>query len=134
MYLDLVLSQKLPPHRPTFDYTEIRHMYRTVPLFDKDLILMPINITNTHWKLVAMDMVTKTISYYDSMRGNGQLYVDNALAFLIASAEARSVPFCDTEWTCDHHVAEAYPPQPNRYDCGIYAVMEADLLPSRLAT
>ena len=134
MYLDLVLSQKLPPHRPTFDYNEIRHMYRTVPLFDKDLIFMPINISNSHWTLIAMDMVTKTISYYDSMRGNGQLYVNNALAFLRASAEARGVPFCDTEWTCDRHAAEAYPPQPNGFDCGIYAVMVADLLTSRLPT
>ena len=107
-------------------------MYRTVPLFDKDLIFMPINITNTHWTLVAMDMVAKTISYYDSMRGNGQLYIDNAMAYLRASAEARGVPFTDSEWTCDRHAAEAYPPQPNSFDCGIYVVMVADLLTSRL--
>ena len=132
MYLDLVLSRQLPPHRPTFDYNEIRHMYRRIPLFDKDLILMPININNSHWTLVAMDMVTKTISYYDSMRGNGQLYIDNALAFLQASAEARGIPFSATEWTCDRHAAEAYPPQPNGFDCGIYVGMVADLLTSRL--
>ena len=107
-------------------------MYRSVPLFDKDLIFMPINITNTHWTLLAMDMVAKTISYYDSMRGNGQLYIDNAMAYLRASAEARGVPFTDSEWTCDRHAAEAYPPQPNSFDCGIYVVMVADLLTSRL--
>ena len=107
-------------------------MYRTIALFDKDLILMPINITNTHWTLIAMDMVTKTISYYDSMRGNGQMYIDNALAYLRASAEARGVPFNDTEWTCDRHAAEAYPAQPNSFDCGIYVLMVADLLTARM--
>ena len=64
MYLDLGLSQRLPPHRPTFDYAEVSRMYRTIPLFDKELIFMPINITNTHWTLVAMDMAAKTISYF----------------------------------------------------------------------
>jgi len=132
MYLNLVLSQHLPPHRTTFDYDEVRHMYRTIALFDKDLILMPINITNTHWTLIAMDIVTKTISYYDSMRGNGQLYVDNALAYLRASAEARGLPFNDAEWTCDRHAAEAYPAQPNSFDCGIYVLMVADLLTARM--
>jgi hypothetical protein len=132
MYLNLGLSQLLRPHRPTFDYDEVRHMYRTIAMFDQDLIFMPINITNTHWTLIAMDMLTKTISYYDSMRGNGQLYVDNALAYLRASAEARGIPFDDQEWTCDRHAAEAYPAQPNSFDCGIYVVMVADLLTSRL--
>jgi len=32
-----------------------------IAMFDKDLIFMPINITNTHWTLIAMDMLTKTI-------------------------------------------------------------------------
>ena len=113
MYLNLGLSQRLPPHRLTFDYEEVRHMYRTISLFDKDLIFMPINITSTHWTLVAMDMVTKTISYYDSLRGNGQMYADNALACLRSSAAARGIPFDDQEWTCDRHAAEAYPAQPN---------------------
>ena len=49
MYLNLILSQYLPPHRPVFDYATVRHMYTNIDLFIKDLILMPINIGNTHW-------------------------------------------------------------------------------------
>ena len=34
-------------------------------------MLVPVNVHNTHWTLVGCDMRNKTITYYDSMSGDG---------------------------------------------------------------
>ena len=108
-------------------------MYTNIDLFSKDLILMPINIGNTHWTLIAMDIKQKKVSYYDSLRGNGQVYLDNAIAFLRESAAARNVPFDASDWVSDGYAAEAFPAQPNSFDCGIYVLMVADMLTARMS-
>ena len=40
-------------------------------VFSKDLLLVPVNHNNLHWCLAAVDLNSRSISYYDSMVGNG---------------------------------------------------------------
>ena len=47
-------------------------------IFSKKKIFIPINIGNSHWTLLLIDLMIKTISYYDSYR-NGGVYASHAL-------------------------------------------------------
>jgi hypothetical protein len=133
MYLNLVHTHNyFPPNQPTIDHTFIARLCPNLPINTSDFIFIPINIANSHWTLVAIDQRRKRIAYYDSLRGDGTLYVNNAIAYLTAQSVHTAHPFNRVEWDINLTAANAFPAQPNSYDCGIYVLMVADLLASDL--
>ena len=133
IYVNLAITEHhFPPTRPTIDYDYIKRLLPAVPITSSDLILIPINIANTHWTLVAIDRIKRSISYYDSLRGDGALYINNAIEYIKTQSETAQQHFDISEWSIDPHAARAFPSQPNGYDCGIYILMVADLLTSNL--
>ena len=133
MYVNLVHTHNyFPPNQPIIDPTFIDRLCPNLPINTSDLIFIPININNSHWTLVAIDQRRKKIAYYDSLRGDGTLYVNNAIAYLTAQSAHTAHPFVRVEWEINLTAANAFPAQPNGYDCGIYVLMVADLLASDL--
>lgn len=39
---------------------------KKIDLFTMDKVIVPVNISNTHWALAVIDNLQKTITYYDS--------------------------------------------------------------------
>jgi hypothetical protein len=140
MYVSLNTTQfNFPPHQRSINHNFINLLCPNIPITQRDLIFIPINITNTHWTLVAIDRRRKRISYYDSLRGDGTLYLQNAVAYLKAQEDALHTalpqlhpPFDIAEWTLHPNAGFDFPAQPNSYDCGIYVLMVADVLASNL--
>ena len=61
-----------------YTYKNVRRWTKNVDIFSKKKIFIPINIGNSHWTLLLIDLMIKTISYYDSL-GNEDVYASHAL-------------------------------------------------------
>ena len=61
-----------------YRFKDVQRWTRKIDIFTLEKIFIPVNITNTHWTLVLIDILFKTIYYYDSFRTNGP-YADAAL-------------------------------------------------------
>jgi hypothetical protein len=68
----------LDPNKGGYLYQNVRRWTTTVDIFSKKKIFFPINIDNTHWTLLLIDLTVKTIFYYDSYRKVG-VYASHAL-------------------------------------------------------
>ncbi|KGG52293.1 hypothetical protein DI09_190p30 [Mitosporidium daphniae] len=52
-------------------HSSVRRWTKKVDLFsDFDLILIPINTSNTHWSLAIVDLHKQSLYYLDSMNGH----------------------------------------------------------------
>lgn len=63
---------KLAGERGGYNYRNVRRWTRKVKIFDKDVVVIPINRGNTHWTCAAIFPRRKEIKYYDSMAGKGK--------------------------------------------------------------
>jgi hypothetical protein len=97
----------------------------TDDIFELDKILIPINVSNTHWIAAMVLMADRSIQIYDPypMEGNSytQLYFDQILRFLgdeHFNKKGVALP-ATSSW---HLVLQdpQLPTQPNGYDCGVY--------------
>ena len=68
-----------------------------------DKIILPINISNTHWFLVVIDMKLKTISSYNSMGSQRSDVLSHIKKYLTCKAKTEGVEVTD-EWTESWHV------------------------------
>ena len=59
-------------------FSKVRRWTKHIDNSNLDIIFIPVNITNQHWTLVLIDILSKTIIYYDSFRREGP-YADAAL-------------------------------------------------------
>ncbi|KDQ54738.1 hypothetical protein JAAARDRAFT_196153 [Jaapia argillacea MUCL 33604] len=85
-------------------------------IFEKDIILIPVNHNNAHWTAAAINFRRKRIESYDSMGMPRQTLLRNYL-----DAEHRNKkkkPFDFTGW--EDHVPEDTPQQENGFDCGVF--------------
>eukprot|EP00941_MAST-03F_sp_MAST-3F-sp1_P003790 g3790.t1 len=107
-------------------YSNVRRWTRKVDLFKKDIILVPINLHNSHWTWAAIFPKKKRIHYYDSMSGNGRQYLKALFRYLKDEKEDKKKRFKDSPefeeegWTLS---SESCPQQQNGYDCGVFSAI-----------
>jgi hypothetical protein len=96
-------------------------------LNEMDKLFIPINIENIHWVLVVVFVSDRKICYYDSLRGiGGKKYTTNILKWIAKECEIDNQPFNRSEWIIINN-AEC-PQQDNGYDCGVFLLMNVDVL------
>lgn len=108
-----------------------------LPLFQRlqcksilSLIYLVVNIGGLHWALAVIDMTAKTITYYDSMNGDGRVYLNGLLRYLADEHRQKKRFFLSQEeWTLIQ--SNDTPLQDNTYDCGIFVCMLCDFLSLR---
>ncbi|RCK62306.1 Sentrin-specific protease 2 [Candida viswanathii] len=95
---------------------------KKVNLFEKSKVLVPVNISNTHWALAVIDNLEKTIAYYDSLNtvGNPRA-VENLAAYM--DGEAKRLSHEKVTYTLVPHVKS--PQQKNGSDCGVFTCTAA---------
>ena len=103
-------------------------------VFDKDKLFFPINVRNSHWTLVVVFIRLEELRYYDSLCSN-----DNTYDFGIKIMKTIYEKFIkeayyfmkkkkiEKDWGLKN-VSKYSPQQKNGYDCGVYALMMADIL------
>ncbi|KAG5420976.1 hypothetical protein I9W82_000066 [Candida metapsilosis] len=100
---------------------------KKIDLFTMDKVIVPINISNTHWALAVINNITKAITYYDSLNfsqsgnpealENLQMYMDNEAQRLDRDAiKYTLIPYIDA------------PQQQNGSDCGVFTCIAARYL------
>lgn len=92
---------------------------KKVDIFQKDVVLIPVNHGNSHWTAAAINFRQKRIESYDSMG----IVRPNVFRLLRAYLDAehknkKKKPFDFTGW--QDYVLEDVPLQENGYDCGVF--------------
>ncbi|GAX75315.1 hypothetical protein CEUSTIGMA_g2760.t1 [Chlamydomonas eustigma] len=95
---------------------------------DVELIIVPVNCNNQHWTCAAIDIKSKTLSYYDSFKSMDEVLL-NHLAHWLEDEAANK---------CDNYKLDTsgwkrlapknIPQQQNSYDCGMFTIMFAHFL------
>ena len=132
--------EKLSPTRwstaiSDFNYNEVSswtHSGRkNINLFQKDMVIIPINYHNQHWTLAAIYPKTKKVAYYDSMRSahTAAQYLHIIKRYLQEEARITKTVFDATIWSFD---TPTVPQQTNCHDCGVYLLLFAHLITHEL--
>lgn len=109
-------------------------------IFNKSKLFLPLNINRSHWSMYMIDMINKTINYFDSIEPSTESKLESVSVqniryqVLLNFLEDRSK---DEEGVKDFDVDEwsynvFYEKQNNGYDCGIYTITNAQLLSENL--
>jgi sentrin-specific protease 1 len=127
-------SKLLGSKKPyAYQYKNVKNWSKYFDVFKMDKVIIPVNISNTHWTLLVMYIQLKEIHYYDSMSGRGKMYLKAALQWLVDEArEKKGISNYDiSQWMCvdrEPHV----PQQMNGVDCGVFTTICADFVSDNL--
>ena len=103
---------------------------RKIDLFSFDRILVPMNIGKNHWALGMVDLVDRTVQYYDSLAAST---VHASFAEYIRQyledefRDKRKDEECPDFASFETVLVEP-PQQRNGYDCGVFTCMAAECL------
>lgn len=107
-------------------YKRVKKWTKKFDVFEKDMIIFPININNSHWTCAAVNIRDKRFEYYDSLGGKMKKAYSQLRKWLQEEHEAKKggpIDLSDWEDYWDDNV----PQQDNSNDCGVFtcAFMES---------
>eukprot|EP01083_Nonionella_stella_P071146 190932_1 len=115
-----------------YRYANVKRWSRRVAgkdIFALDKIFFACNVNGMHWTCAVIFMQEKRIQYFDSMRGDGYMYSEGLLRYIMDEWKAKkggSFPDAD-KWKIIGN-KEDVPTQQNGSDCGVFTCMFADFL------
>ncbi|XP_043285705.1 sentrin-specific protease 1-like [Venturia canescens] len=105
-------------------YEAVKRWTRKINIFKYDKVLIPVHLGN-HWCLAIINMRSKTITYYDSFKGENPRYLQTLLQYVIAEAQAKGeVVVESSQWSLT--TKKDIPRQLNGYDCGVFICQYAN--------
>jgi len=122
---------KAPKKPLAYNYAKVKRWTRrqNVDIFEKDIVIMPVNLSDMHWTLGALDFRKKRIRTYDSMGTPiNNRFVEFMLKYLNDEHQDKKgcpLPGLD-EWEGEEVVD--MPIQENGYDCGVFTCRAAECL------
>jgi hypothetical protein len=96
-------------------------------LLDVECVLIPVN-SLSHWTLIVVSPRQRTVEYLDSFGGSPQVFVSNTLAWLRTEL---GEDWREEEWRI---LETKSAQQTNSYDCGVFAVTNAECVVGGVAT
>ncbi|KAM8839599.1 sentrin-specific protease 5-like isoform 3-T3 [Synchiropus picturatus] len=135
MYGELIMDsakQKVHFHNSFFyqqlmakGFEGVKRWTKQVQLFSHKLLLVLVHL-EVHWCLVAVDLVQKTVSLYDSQDLAPREVSTNILKYLIAEAKEKQLKAFENGWKLC--LAKKVPLQMNENDCGVFVLEYARCL------
>lgn len=119
-------------------YASVSKWTRRVDIFQKDLVLIPINMGGLHWICAAINLRRRRFEVYDSMASShakGSSLFRTLRHYLAAEycekkgCSSADDLHLDEAWT--DYFSEESPQQANGTDCGVFAVMTLEQLSRR---
>ena len=96
-------------------YLAVCQWNRGVNIFSKRLLLFPVYLERgAHWCLAVVNIVKKTITYFDSLKNENFVCLKVLQEYLIQ--ESQSTAFHSAVWHSNHQ--KNIPVQMNSFDCG----------------
>jgi len=114
--------------RNVYDYSGVRRWTRRVDIFEKDRILFPINLNNSHWALAMIDLENRTVEYFDSLGFPHRKILDDLLRWLCDESEDKKKKELDVDSYEIIVHEKRIPQQSNSDDCGVFMCKFADYL------
>ena len=115
----------------TRGYAGVRRWSRRVDLFTQDLILIPINLGQTHWVCAVINLRLRQFEYYDSMGIPRPDVFVRLREYLSAELQDKKQLQIDLSDWKDYFANVSSPQQENGYDCGVFAVQTLEQLSRR---
>ena len=106
-----------------YSFGDVTRWTNAVDVFSINSFFFPINRNNSHWTFVHINMITKTISYYDSLNGrrDSVMYCSLFRRWLNDEAAKRGLTM-DLVRDGWRYICAVCPKQTNGNDCGVYVV------------
>ena len=107
----------------SYNYQEVQTWNRQLPtdnLFQLKRIFIPINVRNMHWTCAIIDCSTSTISYYDTLHGDGMQYLQIIERYLREEWNREYGTNREQPTWRLHDRGNSIVNQNNGYDCGVY--------------
>ncbi|WFD01117.1 Ulp1 peptidase [Malassezia yamatoensis] len=112
-------------------YKGVQRWSRRVDLFTKDLILLPINLGQSHWVCAAINLRLRRFEYYDSIGIARPKVFESLRDYLAQELQAKKQLSIDwTDWQ-DYFAGESSPQQANGFDCGVFAIQTLEQVSRR---
>ncbi|EAU93455.2 sentrin-specific protease [Coprinopsis cinerea okayama7 len=100
---------------------------KKVDIFSKDIVLIPVNHSNSHWTAAAINFKLKRFESYDSLDMAGEEVCQTLRGYVQAEhMNKKKKPFDFSGW--ENYVAEDNPKQQNGYDCGVFTCQTLESL------
>ena len=116
-------------HRNKYNYAAVSRWSKKVPggdIFALKNIFFPINKHNMHWMLAVVSVQEKRVAFYDSLGGDGGVYLKGIKQYLQDEHKRQhGVPMDMSGWRFENAPT---PRQGNGSDCGVFVSMIADFL------
>ncbi|GMS88483.1 hypothetical protein PENTCL1PPCAC_10658 [Pristionchus entomophagus] len=110
-------------------FPTVKRWTKKVDIFSFDILLIPVHLS-VHWTMAVVDVVAKTIQFYDSLGGGHREVGENIMQYLEAeSMDKRKIPLSECEW--ERESLAGIPQQHNGSDCGVFACKFADFAARR---
>ncbi len=115
-----------------YDYNNVNRYFKKhgkCDIFAHDVLLIPINVENIHWTLVAVYIKKRCIYSFDSLNWEGSTCLMNVLKWLFQhNLDVHNGQRLEVEkWRLyDHAIIDS--PQVGGIDCGVYCLMFMDCL------
>lgn len=93
-------------------------------LEEVERVFIPVH-QRSHWTLLVVSPVARTIEYFDSMGGEADSYIRNAKLWLATEMGAR---FKEEEWAVPTGTHGVGPRQSNMSDCGVFTCTTARMV------
>jgi sentrin-specific protease 1 len=108
-----------------YNYDAVRRWTDKVDVFSLEKVIIPINVTNTHWFLAVIDFRNKWTQVFDSM-GSIRVDVHDTLhRWLQDEHWNKHGTALDRTWGRHLNGAAAVPQQDNNCDCGVFMCLFA---------
>jgi sentrin-specific protease 1 len=92
---------------------------KKIDIFNKDVILIPVNHQNSHWTAAAINFKEKRVESYDSMGIAKEKVFMYLRSYINAEhMNKKKKPFDFTDW--ENWAPESTPQQENGFDCGVF--------------
>lgn len=129
----VALTQGRAPNslRDKYTYAGVRKFTRVIDIFSYETILIPVNISNTHWLLVVVFMNDTSIFLNESC--NPITVYGNILRWLFDEHMARKFSLLDvSKFKLIDAKSFISKQQSNGYDCGLFTLMNMEYISSGL--
>lgn len=109
-------------------YAAVKRWTRSVDLFSFDILLVPLHCT-MHWCLAAVDFRKRTISYYDSLKSQGDKHHFLLRLQSYIEDESQGKKNKGIDWDAWALIdVEELPQQTNTNDCGVFICQYSECL------
>ncbi|KAI6184361.1 Ulp1 protease [Aphelenchoides bicaudatus] len=112
-------------------YAGVRRWTKTLNLFEYDILLIPLHLTQNHWCLIAVDFEQKVMAFFDSMyTERGETHLQKISDYLTNESNDKH----DSKYSIKNlRLIPQYagPRQMNGCDCGVFACQFAEFYSRR---